>query len=406
MELELDGFNSSRSYVKEEKEMNFGIGKAVMRRVRRQRIISKSGKIRAVLTNVPKQSQLYLSDIFTTLLDVRWRYVFIIFSLAFLLSWLIFGTIWWGIFLLRQKYHNVICVEKVDSWTSSFLFSLETQTTIGYGGRQITTSCPEGVICLILQCIAGLLISSTMLGLIFAKLSRPQRRRCTVLFSKHAVVAARDGKVCLMFRVADIRTSQLLEAHIRVHIIRRHVTEEGEEIAFYQQNLPVFYDMEDDSEKLYLFLPITVMHEIDEESPLFNCSADTLLSSEFEIVAILEGVIESTGMTLQARTSYLSDEIHWGHLFVDIMNRDKVDNHGYRVDFSRFHDTYVTDMPRCSPKEYYEMQERRKNEEEGGSICATEQSEASTGVIAEEQDGAVLVPNGHVGSLEAEVTKL
>ena len=213
MEIELD---SPDSLPKEEKGPRQRNGRAISRKMKRQRMVNKNGRIRVNYANVPGRGQLYyLSDNFTTLIEARWRYVFLIFSLAFLVSWLVFGSIWWGIYSYRWK-QNIMCIEKVSSWTSAFLFSLETQTTIGYGGRQITPDCPEGVVCLIIQCIIGLLISSTMLGLIFAKASRPHKRSSTIMFSRHAVIGPRNGKLYLMFRIADLRKRQLIESHIRV----------------------------------------------------------------------------------------------------------------------------------------------------------------------------------------------
>ena len=406
IELALD----NPAFNREEKGMKFGLDRTMAKTARKQRVVDKNGKIRTVLLNVPKQNQLYFSDVFTTLLDFRWRYVFLVFSLAFLLSWLIFASIWWGIFVFRRKYHDIICIEKVDSWTSAFLFSLETQTTIGYGGRQITPACPEGVVCLIVQCIIGLLISSTMLGLIFAKVSRPQRRCRTVLFSKHAVINTRDGKVCLMFRVADVQKSNLLEAHIRVHLIRKYVTKEGEEIAFHQHNLSVTYDMEEDSDKLYLFLPMTVVHEIDEDSPLFNWSADTMSSSDFEVIVVLEGIVESTGMTLQARTSYLPEEIRWGHRFANIMSRNRAGRHGYVVDFSHFHDTHSVQMTRCSAKEYYARGRRSEDEPEPQKQAEEAPARDEFEVVpaespSESENITPALANGHAG-VSTKMTKL
>ncbi|EDO44928.1 predicted protein, partial [Nematostella vectensis] len=318
----------------------------------KRRLIGKKGTVN-IVSDVPRRPQLYLADHFTTLIDARWRYVFLIFTVSFLVSWLIFGSLWWGVYLYRQKYFNIECIEKVDSWTSAFLFSLETQTTIGYGGRQVTPHCPEGVFLLIVQCIVGLLISSTMLGLIFAKLSRPHLRGRTVLFSNHGVIALRDGKLCLMFRVGDIRTkSQLIESHMRAVVVRRHCTKEGKEIGFFQQGLPLRHDLIcEEEEKINLFIPAIVVHEINDESPFYNVSADNLLRLDFEVVLILEGIVESTGMTTQARTSYIADEIHWGHNFTELVTYDCFKNGAYHIDFSRFHDTYPVDTPRCSARE-------------------------------------------------------
>lgn len=411
MELDLDIQTVPR--MREEKGPKHRNGRAVSRKMKRRRLVDKGGRIRLNYVNVPDRGQLYyLSDQFTTLIEARWRYVILNFSLAFIVSWLVFGSIWWGIYSYRKKYYDIECIEKVDSWTSAFLFSLETQTTIGYGGRQITPLCPEGVICLLIQCIIGLLISSTMLGLIFAKLSRPHKRRCTILFSRHAVVGPRDGKLYLMIRIADLRKRQLIESHIRVFLIRRYVTPEGEEIGCFRQPLSVAYDNDDDSdEKIFLFAPIVLLHEINEESPFYDYSPDDLLLKDFEIVVVLEGIVEPTGMTMQARTSYVGDEIHWGHLFVDIMNYKDTSFHDghYNIDISRFHETFEVELPRQTAREFYNAK-RTENGRECSQINSQQQEMEENIDLTDatprfDRSGVALIPNGDVGKQIA-VTKL
>ncbi|KXJ11888.1 G protein-activated inward rectifier potassium channel 3 [Exaiptasia diaphana] len=415
MELELDGILPG-SYVKQQRISKDGKRRSTSRNFEKRRLVSKRGNIQIFADNVPERRQLYIADHFTTLIEARWRYVFLIFTAAFLLSWLCFGSIWWGIYYYRWKYHQIFCIEKVDSWTSAFLFSLETQTTIGYGGRQVTPHCPEGVILLIFQCIIGLLISTTMLGLIFAKLSRPHLRRRTVKFSNHAVIALRDGKLCLMFRVGDVRKTALLETHVRATLIRRHYTKEGEDIGFFQQSLPLQHD-ESDDEKLNIFIPAIIFHEINDESPFYNCSPEDILRLDFEIVIILEGIVESTGMTTQARTSYLSDEIHWGHLFEDIVTRDSFRHGMYRANFGRFDDIYPVPTPRCSAKEIAERHSSgqlqslhspsnstRSTTENASQELLDEKAESEMPTV--DRNSVQLVPNGGARVNTSMITKL
>lgn len=421
MELELDGVIPG-SYVKQERITKFGKRKSTSRNFEKRRLVSKRGNIQIIADNVPERNQLYLADHFTTLIEARWRYVFFIFSLAFLLSWVFFASIWWGIYSYRKKYHDIECIEKVDSWTSAFLFSLETQTTIGYGGRQVTPHCPEGIILLIFQCIVGLLISTTMLGLVFAKLSRPHLRRRTVKFSNHGVIALRDDKLCLMFRVGDVRKTALLEPHIRASLIRRHYTKEGEEIGFFQQSLALRHDHVND-EKLNIFIPAIVYHEIDEESPFYTYGPEDILRLDFEIVLILEGILESTGMTTQARTSYLSDEIHWGHLFEDIICRDNFKDGSYRVNFGRFHDIFPVPTARCSAKELIETKSNRESDPPNSPILSNsthstadfdcnhqplleEKPPSAASLTALHRNSSQLVPNGSTSFDPSIITKL
>ena len=68
-----------------------------------------------------------------------------------------------------------------------------------------------------------------------------------------------------------------------------------------------------DDNYLFLAWPVTVVHRINKYSPLWEVSAGELLEEKFEIVVILDGTIESSGMPIQLRTSYLPTEILWGH---------------------------------------------------------------------------------------------
>lgn len=80
-------------------------------------------------------------DIFTTLVDAQWRWTLLVFSMNFLLSWLGFALIWWLIAyshgdLDPENHANsnstfIPCIENIRGFTSSFLFSIETQHTIG-----------------------------------------------------------------------------------------------------------------------------------------------------------------------------------------------------------------------------------------------------------------------------------
>jgi potassium inwardly-rectifying channel subfamily J len=203
------------------------------------------------------------------------------------------------------------CVTGVVTFASVFLFSVETQHTIGYGFYHVTEQCAAGVLLLCIQSIVGVILEGLVVGLVFLKISRAKKRSETLMFSREAVICHRDGKKFFMFRVADTRTSHLLEAHVRAQFVQKRVTLEGEVITHTQQEMKVGGDGEKE-DKILLFWPTTIVHEIDEESPLSSVAPTDLHlgNNTFEIIVVLEGVLETTGLMTQARSSYAPHEVH------------------------------------------------------------------------------------------------
>nr|XP_049699528.1 G protein-activated inward rectifier potassium channel 3 isoform X5 [Helicoverpa armigera] len=367
--------NSSESAWSEELQ-KYRQARYAARRVRK-RVIFKHGDCNVVQWNVAKRRRRYLQDIFTTLVDAQWRWTLLVFALSFILSWLLFALIWWLIIFTHGDLtppppnENVTftpCLNNVNSFTGCFLFSVETQHTIGYGSRTTNEECPEAIFVMCLQSIVGVFIQAFMVGLIFAKLARAKKRNTTLLFSRNAVICLRDGEYCLLFRVGDIRKSHILEAHVRAQLIRKKITREGEVLPFYQQELKVGADGEED--RLMFIWPMTIVHKINEKSPLYNLSASDMLRERFEIVVMLEGVIESTGMTTQARSSFLPSEILWGHRFETMVTFRK-DTGEYEVDYTRFNNTYEVDTPLCSSKQLDELRATVSNSQKLDRMLGT-----------------------------------
>lgn len=334
-----------------------GPGSSAYRKLRR-RAVFKNGDCNVIQCHISKRRRRYLQDIFTTLVDTQWRLTILVFALSFLSSWFGFGCIWWLIAYthgdlepenLKPDSNWSPCVDNINSFASCFLFSLETQHTIGYGGRATTEECPEAIIAMCMQSICGMMIQAFMVGIIFAKMARPKQRTQTLLFSRNAVICQRDGQLCLMFRVGDMREkSHLISAQVRAQIIRPRATKEGEYLSPFLTELKL--NVDDYSSDIFLIWPKVVVHKIDSSSPLYTLSATDLINERFEIVVILEGTTESTGQTTQARSSYLPPEILWGHRFEPLVSYNK-ERLSYQVDYSLFHNTYQVDTPLCSAQE-------------------------------------------------------
>lgn len=214
----------------------------------RQRFVGKDGRCNVTFVNMSERGQRYLSDLFTTCVDIRWRWMLVIFTLSFLLSWLLFGFAFWLIASAhgdlsirlnpgsgsslgsgdagpggksdREAVVEEPCFLQVNSFMAAFLFSLETQTSIGYGFRSVTEECPLAVVAVVLQCIVGCIIDAFIIGAVMAKIAKPKKRNETLVFSETAVVALRDGKLCMMWRVGNLRKSHLVEAHVRAQLLK------------------------------------------------------------------------------------------------------------------------------------------------------------------------------------------
>ncbi|XP_023148640.2 G protein-activated inward rectifier potassium channel 3-like [Amphiprion ocellaris] len=317
----------------------------------RQRYVTKDGKCRVNLGPIVDKYR-FISDIFTTLVDLKYRWFLLVFTTCYILTWVTFGGIYFFGAWLRDDIAHVhdpewkACYENVDSFLSALLLSLESQRTIGYGSRMVTANCPEGAVFLMIQSIVGSIIDALMVGCMFVKISRPQQRAQTLIFSKHCVICERDEKLCMLFRIGDLRESHMVDAKIRAKLIKSRQTKEGEFIPLEQSEINLGYDTGGD--RLLLVEPQTITHVINQSSPFWEVGAERLRRETIEIIVILEGIVEASGMTCQARTSYTENEILWGHRFESCISLEK---EAFRVDYAAFDKTFEVQMSLLSAKD-------------------------------------------------------
>ena len=126
---------------------------------KRKRVVLKNGLTNVTYKNISKKRRRYVSDLYTTLLDSSWTKLVFLFTTSFYGSWIIFGGIYYAICYLHGDFmaENQSnedwkpCISAVDGFAAIFLFSLETQHTIGYGTRQTTTECQDAMFVMSLQ---------------------------------------------------------------------------------------------------------------------------------------------------------------------------------------------------------------------------------------------------------------
>ncbi|NXV66565.1 KCJ10 protein, partial [Molothrus ater] len=164
--------------------------------LRRRRVLTKDGRSNVRMEHISDKRFLYLKDLWTTFIDLQWRYKLLLFSATFAGTWFAFGVVWYlvaaahgDLLEFEPPANHTPCVMQVHTLTGAFLFSLESQTTIGYGFRYISEECPLAIVLLITQLVLTTILEIFITGTFLAKIARPKKRAETIKFSQNAVVA-------------------------------------------------------------------------------------------------------------------------------------------------------------------------------------------------------------------------
>ena len=266
----------------------------------RQRLVAPDGRPtieRLGIRNSPWQ------DLYHWLLKIPWIGFFSLIIGLYFVTNLVFA----GAYLLGG---DCIANSRSDSVIDDFFFSVQTLATIGYGALYPKTNYAQVLVAI--EALIGLVGVAMVTGLTFARFSRPTAR---VLFSQVAVISPFDGVPMLMFRAANQRGNQILEARLWVTLVRDEITVEGHSIRR-------LYDLKlVRNQSPFFFLSWTAMHPIDEESPLYGETPASLAESESTILVTLTGIDETVIQTVHARKSFAAQEILWNMRFVDLFSR-------------------------------------------------------------------------------------
>jgi inward rectifier potassium channel len=204
---------------------------------------------------------------------------------------------------------NGIDNARPGSFTDAFFFSVQTMATIGYGKLV-----PHGLAAnslVALEAALGLFGVALAAALLFARLTRPT---AGVMFSRNMVVSRFEGRPTLMFRLANERNDQIDEARIHVVLLRDETTGEGHryrrlrDLPLARSFTPVFG------------LSWTVMHVIDETSPLFGCPASELTADRAQIMVLFAGHHDAFQREVHARHAYGAGDIVWNARFADLFH--------------------------------------------------------------------------------------
>ncbi len=208
----------------------------------------------------------------------------------------------------------------------AFFFSVQTLASIGYGVMHPDTLYANLLVTL--ESIASLMLFALITGIAFTRFAKSSSR---VMFSRVATIHDYNGIPTLMFRTANERRNNILEAKLSVYLMIDEISAEGQmmrrlhELKLVRDHSPVF------------LLSWTVMHTIDENSPLYGLTMETMERLNAQVLVSLTGVDETIEGTLHARHMYGSRHLLFDRRFVDVIHIG-TDGHRY-LDYANFHET-------------------------------------------------------------------
>jgi inward rectifier potassium channel len=207
----------------------------------------------------------------------------------------------------------------------AFFFSVDTFATIGYGNI-----IPVGVAANTLVTIEALLnIVGIALatGVMFTRFSRPSAR---IIYSRNAIVAPYRDKTALEFRIANARSSQLID--VQVQAILTKIERVG------ASTVRKFYELELERSRVVFFpLSWTVVHPIAPGSPMWGLTHADLIAADAELLVLLIATDETVSESVHSRSSYEADEIVWGAKFANMFTRNETEGI-VGMDLDRIHD--------------------------------------------------------------------
>lgn len=284
----------------EDRDLGFG---SVVAGESRQRLLNQDGTFNVQRTGLPLLSSL---NLYHTVISMSWVEFIGLTLLLYFLSNVFFGVLYavFGATALIDTSE----VPMENMLLRGFFFSVQTFATIGYG-----TIHPIGILPNLLVTIESyysMIITALITGIVFARFARPTAK---ILFSEVAVIAPYRGIEGFMFRMVNGRSSQLIEVGVQV-LFSRFVEQNG-------KTSRRFDYLELERNRVAFFpLSLTIVHPIDDKSPMFGLTEADLKATDAEILILISATDESFASVVYTRSSFKAAEINFGSKFTSIYN--------------------------------------------------------------------------------------
>lgn len=266
-----------------------------------RRTIEKDGSFNVLRRGALKDRAFYL-----TMINASWTKFFALIAAAFVAANCCFATIY---FLSgTERIHSSGSASEAGRFAHDFFFSVQTLTTVGYGNMYPVGFWANSVASA--EALIGLLGFAVATGLLFGRFSRPS---ASVLFSEKALIAPYQDGMSLQFRIANRRSNELLE--LEVNVLLMTVQGSPADLRRNYQKLTL------ERSHVYFFpLTWTIVHPIDESSPLYNKTPADLDGWQAEFLILLKAFDDTFSQSVHARYSYRHEDLVWDARFLPAFN--------------------------------------------------------------------------------------
>ena len=308
---------------KERLQQDFGLGGKLSERSR-VRLVNHDGSFSVRRNDL---SAFHPYNAYNTLLSLPIPRLLALTAAVYVGTNLLFATLYW---LAGSDALVGGSSDPLGRFEDCIFFSVQTLATIGYGRLVPNTRMANLLVAI--EALVGLLGFAVLSALLFARFTRPTAK---IAFSRNAIVAPYQNGWALMFRLVNLRSTDLTAVRAVV-TLARWIEENGARRRRFSQ-----LALERDA---IIFMPLhwVIVHPITENSPLRGLSMQSLTESDPEIVCLITADDETFAQTVHSRTSYDKSDIVWGARFRDMYLSDE---EHIAIDLDRLHQFDRVDGP-------------------------------------------------------------
>jgi inward rectifier potassium channel len=289
-----------------------------------QPVVDARGRLLLERRGLPSMlGQTLAKDAYHFLRTATWTRITLLFGGLFLVVNLVFAVI---------LYAGHADVMNAHGFADDYWFSVQTLATIGYGYLAPNDTLSNTVVTI--ESFVGIALTAMITGVFFARFATPYAK---VIFSKVAIIGEHDGKPTLMFRMANARSTAIVEATCHVYVSRDEVLASGErmrriyDLPLRRATSPIFS------------LSWLATHTIDAVSPIADLTPASLAASDVNIIVTFQGIDDRLAATVHTRYAYNVDDIVFDRRFADLFAIDP-ETGGRYLDFEKF-DTTEPPLP-------------------------------------------------------------